>query len=430
MTSISTNNRLFQDANQAAEIYVKGCVRSVLRQVALESIQQNLIISDDNNLLTVTLLHVHDAQDLCKLVANTWMEKLLAIGHVQAASWLDEVVADGNEDLYYQNGTKNGLRQQRTATKRQDLAADLTGNEAEKTKHAMGTQLTTVSRLRSLGAETIWRSLDKDSSSSIDLVAAIHTLDEWARTNQTDWPYGSRIIHKCSQALSSRVAVSKQDEIEIIPKSLWEKQQQQQQPGEEDPTPQRILDRKRKSRPRPFVDDTSRRSIHRSESPPPRPPNDAEDWNQRTIVWTNDEQANLDRYLHDSDNSTATSTRIDATLMGGLVEFGRIQYYYDWSSNNTNNTSTDYRIHKRRAAQERLGPHQKQSTNKAHSCVLTTVHPRNQQCSFELDLTTSLMQLGTSNNEKQLYCFSSIEAVLLDEDDDKAIEENSSTRSI
>jgi predicted nucleotide-binding protein len=228
MTSISTNNRLFQDANQAAEIYVKGCVRSVLRQVALESIQQNLIISDDNNLLTVTLLYVHDAQDLCKHVANTWMEELLAIGHVQAACWLDEVVADGNEDLYYQNGTKNGLRRQRTATKRQDLAADLTGNEAEKTKHAMGTQLTTVSRLRSLGAETIWRSLDKDSSSSIDLVAAIHTLDEWARTNQTDWPYGSRIIHKCSQALSSRVAVSKQDEIEIIPKSLWEKQQQQQ----------------------------------------------------------------------------------------------------------------------------------------------------------------------------------------------------------
>ncbi|KAL7564747.1 hypothetical protein ACA910_010157 [Epithemia clementina (nom. ined.)] len=250
---------LWEESNRASKAMVVPWMRATLREVAIQGVRQCLVVTtaDDNRptnssqhheqdptwksnnsskiVLELTQEDLKDIEASCQLVASVWAQRLEAEFHVQAASWLRELVEQELSTLFGGGGGDEEQRRRMvpaaaTATTRttaptptatQTTTTDRIDNrvDSKKEQGALTTsidQFTTtlpLVQIRKLVECPLWSSSmeidsqkdphcndttnhDTDCEVAEDpnlepqmLQQAIATLDDYGTSGSTHWPY-------------------------------------------------------------------------------------------------------------------------------------------------------------------------------------------------------------------------------------------------
>jgi hypothetical protein len=424
---------LFQEANTASKHVIETCARSVLRQVALESLDQLVDIQESQVVLTIN--HLKSVQRHCRLVADAWSAKLKERGHYQAAESIQNVVRLEENDLYNVN-ERDEAKESALITLQQSTTAETPPSPAFTATTPQNTTscITSLARIRQLTRQDILspEPLDKETL----LISASQQLEQFGRTHQTDWPFSWSIIERKVQEIPSRLYKNKREApvIELIPKAVWETQQkqQQQQHGEiamegEQPRElsqearQLILQRRRRNVNSHLLPAQKRaRLVVAPVEDVPRP---ASMQPEKIDLTRLDQVHDISQYIH-MDASTTDYEPRDACLLAPLINLGHTHYTRQLAVDNpTTNTwsKRQWQSAQHKAKKERLGLHNDyKDADGSKSRVRRTVDASGMHW-MDFDLGRTLLELGPEN-DKKLYWFDSVEVILLDEDTSDALD--------
>jgi hypothetical protein len=410
---------LFQQAFHAAQEKVQCWIRAVLREVALQSLKQSGTTLDEQT--------VPRAQAACEQVAKRWGERLLAVGHHRVAQQIQHIVATEGKTLYHHCNSAPP-----PAAILEVVAPP--GGTLVSNRHTK----TALGRLHQLG------------NLSNDTTAVIQQIDSWGVQGQTDWPYDWGLIQKAAQEIPDRLyrGHNKSDQVVVrIPKTLWERQQAQEndEENEEDvnsnqTTPelssqedhkrkaiQLLLQRKRKYAPR--EQQPPKRQALPIPAPILRPPSEHPERAELSFRdgWTEAERQRLDAYVHNDDDDKPRML-----LLGALSDLGRFHHFLQSSAAAKTTTNKQQRRWQRFCIKERLGDHEELDTAKSagrkpRSSRVTASAAGDHCYWYDLDLSQCLLEFRNSSStandsdntireERFLLDFSHLEVMLLDED--------------
>ncbi|GKY91788.1 hypothetical protein MPSEU_000150500 [Mayamaea pseudoterrestris] len=425
---------LFQEANNASQLVMEKCARSVLRQVVLESLEQlvNLNEPQPQPQVIVTHEHLSIVRQQCRNLADVWCNKLQERGHFQAAASVRAVV-EREEDNFYYDVDDDLIRQPTTTSEKPAIASQEPSTVTDDMQVRYPSK-TALARIRQLTKQDIMRPEPQDKDAL--LASANEQLTQYGQAQQTDWPYSWKLIERAVQNIPNRLYNTKQGTptIELIPRSIWEKQQEQlllesdpdviDKPEYNNETRQLILRRRRRRRSTNTRDQhiakRSRVALLIVEETPrvasTQPARVQLSLNSHDFV-----DHDIDQYVHAEDVSA--TDRIDACLLAPLLSIGHTHYTRQmlvhapctstWSNR-------QWKLAQRKARMERLGPHSVcKDADESRSKVRRTVDA-NGVFWMDFDLGRTMLELGPAE-DKRLYVFESVEAILLDEEQNDAL---------
>jgi len=404
-SSFTSDVGLLKRAERSADEHLTAWIRSVLREAAIQGLQEGLRVTtiaaesrrddgdddgrgdedaaknggddasgttpSDVRVLEVTGNDILAAQNLCRRVADAWRDGLLDRGHRRVADLVRRLVETELETLFF-SAEDSG----ETATAARALAEEVSplSHLSDPERRNEFSYVTSLGRLRSIGRRGGNDILAETERPKLPAPEAIRQLDDLVLRGQSeagllgDWNAVQRF---CDVEVPSRLHNAKRPrpEIELIPKSVWEKQQKKEQslrqmqqeslvgvggcinPAQEEQTTadevkELVLRRKRKTaiRPPPSASDstTKRRrgqdylgcaSISPFAAAPARPANDDDGeqrWRwKRDVVdgLSNVDRAKLDRCLHDTSSQNCPAGPPPAVLLGALRDTGRFHHW-------------------------------------------------------------------------------------------------------
>jgi hypothetical protein len=341
------------------------------------------------------------------------------------------------------------------------------------------TCITAYSRLRQLGQRNVLAN-NASQQPLLSTDKASNYLRRAGYLNLTEWPYDWQLIEDAVAQVPSRLhnRTTGDANVTLIPKSVWEQQQgqdhgQQQESIAQEAT-QWLLNRKRKSagrerlKPRRRQIDesasttTARHERRIKDQEVPRSASIDDGTAQWTIQeikssFSRTEREQLDSYLHDDPNEDDNeSGPAPAILLGALSDVGRLhrwkQKAVDQYGNKNNGDGDDdsnnkYTEKKRRrlqndAVKERLGDHQEETSDflagrrQRVSRVMRTCTSltkgvgsnhnaiASNSC-FDFDMSDSWLEwIDPGTGDRTLYAFSSLEVMVLDQDDNDGNDDN------
>lgn len=424
---------LFSEAHVSGQQVVDACARSVLRQVALKSLRQTVDWSVASTTeqphsmqFELTMFHYESAQESCRIVTDAWCRKLELKGLKQTADQIKELFEREVCDLFHDvPPTDNYLR---TKTTDADAAESSRGSNAIT---SLGQILSVVRTSDAL--EPTADSVTKSMESSRLLAMASNKLDDLAGNNKTDWPYSWKVIQDKIREIPGRLYNTKREAsvIEIVPRSVWEQQEDQQKTADQlaDDARRFILKRRRRNMstlpPSQTVKrqrkDRANEDIPRAASTQPAsinlPPLD-DDSVQFSL---------LRQFIH-SDADISNPHDPSATLLGPLTLLGRTHLAHQVvvdTPDISNWNPKRLRLAQHKAKAERLGTHfDAKDTNESKSKIRRTQESSDEAHWIDMDVGPSILEIGPVHDRRLLW-FNSIEASLLDEDvdDDEEDEE-------
>lgn len=464
-------------AKASAEAQVRVWIRSVLRETALQAVKQQLAVShrthgDDGgggggpvqiklNPDTITA-----AQDLCRTVARKWRTKLLQMGHHDAARWIDEVVEAENGTLYQQVVTdgfvvadgkapqgSGNAGSEPSKTTNNSAVTDPTRVDKERppkqSQEPIRHTATAWDKLRQLGSHDI---LSADGPPEILLQGTLQQLDELGKQNATYWPANQwDVIQEAAANISNRLYASvltqrAENEEEVLQSSSHHDGSVTSREDYPEAL-QLFLTRKRGGKKSPSSSDGKSRAKKRrraSEEPtqPVETPRPASQDNghirfswQRDIlaenVWSAEEKAQLDAYLHDNHTDDTEDEEPAALLLGALHDLGRFNFFHQLPEDFDEGVGIleqwnekQRRRRQQRSISVRLGDHTKvrdEDTDwakKRMSRVAHTTDTANHRW-LDVDLGYCMLEnVDADTGHRTLYAFGSLELILLDEDEE------------
>lgn len=441
---------LFQEAAKAAESQYSAWIRSTLREVAVQAIKKSLTVNHDRNQLILSEVAWIQVEAMCKKVASRWSEKLEQIGHKAVAARIREIVEQEGPSLFAPD-TSSSSSTATAASSEQSLTLPATDSASAPLLPNPATSITAYSRLRQLGRRNV---LAASRQPVLSADKAARYLQQAGHQNLTDWPYDWKIIDEAVAQVPARLhnRTTVDADVTLIPKSVWERQQAQQQ-GESCVTQDAtkwLLNRKRKSagrerlkpRRRPIDESASERQrLERIKQDLPRPPSRGDGTAQLAMQdirtnWSQSERQQLDSYLHDTVGDE--SDPAPSVILGALSDVGRFHHWkqkevdQDGDNNNDNDNDNDsnYTEKKRRrlqhdAVKERLGDHQEETSDflagrrqRVSRVMRTCTTDHDKSSCFDFDLSDSWLEGSDPvTGDKMLYAFSSLEVMVLDQDD-------------
>lgn len=427
----STPLSLWDRANIASSVIIQSAAKSVMRQVVLEYLEQ--IVPTREAKVVVTNEHIASVKRLSRQFADAWSAKLQERGHFQAAMLIQEVVLHCESNLYYTSVSGEDpvvvQRSVPTAAPR-NVTVDATETSAGTTPT---TCVTSLARIRRLIQRDPLKEEPVDRMAWLKL--ASQRLDHLGREKLTDWPYSWSLIEKAVQDIPSRLYNTRREapKLEIIPKSVWEKEQKS---GASETTSQetslptihethKLLSQRRRKKSGPLLPPARKRprTLALPVSEAPRPASSLPETVDLTLLHCHYDGLDMGQYLHSSDQEASSS--IDGCLLGPLLNFGHWHFTRQMMVDSPD-TSTwsrrQWRAAHRKARKERLGPHtSRNESEESRTKILRTIDTRGNHW-FDLDLGATMLELGVYSDRK-LYWFGNVEAILLDEDTDEALQE-------
>jgi hypothetical protein len=473
---------LLEEAEEAAKEMACEWIRRTLHEVFLQALQQTWKVRPDADSSTMRVElnndDYADCHDSVNQVALAWRGKLQQSKHEQVALWVDQVLESSRDNLW----TKPQERTTRLNPFPHSRANDYLNSDQDNSTDISETTTPTTQRasksndflqipytkLRALGKKQGLR------SEYLPPEQAIERVQSMGRSGQTYWPLDWNLIDQAAAEIPKKLysenkTISKND-YQVIPKSLWEKQQQQRQNAtiEPDQSNRRdsescsqnescasqaaslviddsskavewsrsgaltfILDRKRRNQ----VGGTSNeniRGVKRAKVRPEEIPRSPSDFGGRryhpleiTAELSYKERKNLEEYIH-KDSSTP-QLEPPSVVFGALKKVGHLHHFlqqeYDLQVQNHRGdealTDRQVRMRLRKGIKERLGFHQLEKNHDPktyRSKVLRTCDRDDEtQKRLDLDLGNVLVELPVGD-KKRLFAFSSLEVKLRDED--------------
>jgi len=408
----SSDRGLFLQASVAAKEQVETWIRSTLREVSLQGIRSQLLADDNSNRLTLTENSIQAIQSLCRQVADRWSRKLDEIGHKDVAAWIQHIVETESSTLF---------APLKPPSRDKSAAGNAQANNDEPETPLRKPAKTPYIRLRQLG-------MDKPESTPQDVVDA---LDRLGRERFTDWPYDWNMIQKAADQIPWRLYNRATDDTEVtlIPKAVWEQQQQQQETGEQKQTEQDakkwVLNRKRKSTTRERLPSKQQKTLIQEDIPRSAMSGDGTcQWSMAEIEkeFTERDRKQLDSYLHSPSNETTSM------VLGALRDAGQFHYWNQRpidQEDDTGKSAKKLLRNQRRAIRERLGDHRedKDDEDRRVSRLIQTVDTSGLHW-YDFDLGDCLLELNDPDTgNRRFYAFGSLEVMGLDEDSCHSIPE-------
>ena len=424
MTSLLEPSPLFKQANAASQVLIATCARSVLRQVVLESLERHVNL--DNSQIVLTPEHLDSVRQDCRSVADAWCSKLRERGHYQASSVVQDVVRREEGDLYFVDEEANeedALHSQPLeSTLPAASSADNTAPSHDEDEHR--THVTSLSRIRELTKQNLLGPdpIDKEKL----LEEANRRLEQLGRQQRTDWPYSWDIIEQKVQEIPGRLYNTKREAsvIELVPKSIWDKHQNQNADHPQDSPSEQARQLVLRRRKRNINTKTLPISKRQKMAPPvediPRLASTQPEKIQLTQLDDPHLIAQADRYLHPESISSET---FDGYALAPLLNLGYTHYSRQHivdARDTTSWSSRQLRSAQHRAKKERFGPHNAVKESEGTKSKVRRTVDLGGNYWLDFDLGRTLLELG-QEDDKRLYWFETVEAMLLDEDTDEAL---------
>lgn len=480
---------LLEEAEQAAKVMACDWIRKTLHEVFLQALQQTWKVQPEADSSTMRVeLKTDDyagCHEFVNQVALAWREKLQQSKQEQVALWVDQVLESSRDNLWTkpQEGTTRLNSSPHTRANDPD---DESKNDQENSEDSSETTTPTTQRAnQSIDflqiPYTKLRALGQKQGAGSEFMPpeqAIERIENMGRSGQTYWPLDWNIIDQTAAEIPKKLysenkTISKND-YQVIPKSLWEKQQQQQHQQQNESTePDQsndrdgestsqnessasqaaslviddsskavewsrsgaltfILDRKRRNQ----GDDTSKEEtmgVKRAKVRPeeiPRAPSDfggrRYDPLEMTAELSYNERQHLEEFIHKEEDSTP-QLEPPLVVFGALKKVGHLHHFlqqeYDLQVQNYRGdevlTDRQVRMRVRKGIQERLGFHQLEKNHdpRTYRSKVFRTCDRDDETKkhLDLDLGNCLVELPVGD-KKRLFAFSSLEVMLRDED--------------
>jgi hypothetical protein len=487
---------LLEEAEQSAKEMACEWIRKTLHEVFLQALQQTWKVRVDDDAdssrmrVELDTDDYADCHDFVNKVALAWRGKLQQSKHEQVALWVDQVLESSRDNLWTkpkEGATRLNPSPRTRAGKpnggvnnAQDNAQDISETTIPTTQRANKSHdflQIPYTKLRALGQK------QGVGSDYLPPEQPIEQIQNMGRSGQTYWPLDWNIIDQTAAEIPEKIyfenkTINKKNDYQVIPKSLWEKQQQQQQGQNETTEPEQsndrdgessfqnesstshaaslviddsskavewsrsgaftcILDRKRKNQ----VHDTSKnediRGVKRAKvvrpEEIPRSPSDLGERRYHQLEMKAElsykERKNLEEYIHKEEDSSLTLQQLEPpplVLFGALKKVGHLHHFlqqeYDLEVQNYRGdealTDRQVRTRLRKSIIERLGFHQPEKNHDPRtyrSKVFRTCDRDDKtQKHLDLDLGNCLVELPVGD-KKRLFAFSSLEVKLRDE---------------
>jgi len=457
-------------AKESAEAQVRIWIRSVLRETALQAVKQQLTVShhrsssDDEDggssgpvIIEMQPDTITNAQDLCRNVARKWKTKLSQMGHHDVARWIDEVVEAENGTLYEQvaetEGSGNaGIDPAKTlktpaAAAVPDSARGDNKEPSKQSRESVCHTTTAWAKLRQIGNRDI---LAEDGPSEILLQDTLQQLDELGQQNSTYWPANQwDVVEEAAANISNRLHATvrsqrAENEEEVLQSSSHHEGSATSRTDYPEAL-QLFLARKRGGRKTSSSADGKPRAKKRpraSEEPQPlETPRPASrdnghlrlSWKRDILaedVWSVEEKAQLDAYLHDNHAADTEEEEPAALLLGALHDLGRFNFFHQLPEDFDEGMGIlelwdekQRRRRQQRAISVRLGDHTKARdedtdwAKKRMSRVAHTTDTANRRW-LDVDLGYCILEnVDADTGNRTLYAFGSVELIFLDEDE-------------
>jgi hypothetical protein len=349
---------------------------------------------------------IHDdavlrAQAACDKVADRWKDRLHSKGFHNAAMWIDLVVENGRETLFY---NQSPVRQRRPSSK--------ANNNIRQEESIIPGTLTTLGCLWSVQCPQPENTMEEPDPATV-----IEQLDAWGHAGHTDWPHDWSLVKKLVQDIPQRLyyKLKKNDEDSVLSDDERQKEKD------------RALLRKRKKR---KGDDRPKRpTVHKPPTLPTevvaRLPYDAPPLLTIPNSWPPREQAELDAYFHHPDDASPS-----ILLLGALQDVGRYHCHEQrkvanlecktWKQQRTWQRD---RVRQRLAGHKPLGYREMAGHRPSKSRVLHC--HQGEEYFVNLDISHCLVEWKTAA-ENHLLFFANVEVVLKDEAPDEGESSSSS----
>lgn len=395
-------------ALQAAQQGTSGTVRRVLRAVAVHALPQQLQRSSDNaeSRIVITQADIVAVQTYCRQLAQRWSAANTAIGHVQLAACISDVVERENDTLYFgEMETSDKEDDPDNLEDEPDLRAT-----ANSTASSLSNAVTVQGRLGSLPRQT--------------LGDAIQTLDHLGSRHATYWTGSWRTIQGFAKQIPYRLYKNNvPQQIELVPAGVA---------GTEARTAADwLLDRKRKSAGRERLPPKRVKTVAVAAAPPPLPrPASTLDEQKWTLDDVIQSLSVADRTALDAQVlSNAASESPPSLVVGALMDLGHYHHAqqsaidYDTPERSQQFSRLDMkRRHQRRSTLERLANHVRDSTDygaaakRAASSRTAQTRSANHQQWRDLDLQHVVLEVF-DGEQRHVLALESLEVFLLDEDE-------------
>lgn len=457
MPTTNEDSTLLQEANACAKSMAIRWIRSVFREVSVQTLKRQWIVTpnDDKGIkvttLRVTQQHLEACELTCLGLGTFWCQRLRDAGQNQVAEWVREVM----EEKHFWESDESVLgdeSQHRSGeverVQAQPAANDPTKQEVEPLPLPSNTKLI-MTKIRQLGK----RKIGQEPPPPLDRVS--RTLDELGRNGETAWPYDWSIIEQAarnnvkrlySETLKGRSRTLKTGaEYEVVPKSLVEREKREASQNatvasETMDNQQEIdailassvnlatmVERKRKAA---SEQSDEAQGSRRAPSPPlatiARPPSHF--GRKERLSWKDDVVGSFSEQerdymkrnmIHSIDDEPTTEVH---SALGALKQVGEFHSYLQNQQGNDVEEVSDKkrRREERKCLKQRLFPHEPQKedrkTKRAVTKLVRTIDG-NKQHWMELDMSECLLEfIDPDSNQKTLCAFSSLEVTLKDED--------------
>jgi hypothetical protein len=158
------------------------------------------------------------------------MLKLHEQGHDQVADWILEVVTLEGPVLYYNRKTTAHSTGSLVSASVSSIHNSFGSNATKRSQQKIQAPLTTMGLLASLGQDDVDDGNNSEVKSATIVKRRIRQLDAWGIQGRTAWPYSWSVVQEAADQIHSRLHVRssrRPDQVvQLIPKAIWEKQQQ------------------------------------------------------------------------------------------------------------------------------------------------------------------------------------------------------------
>jgi len=454
MSSANKDHSLVEQANYSAKEMALYWIRSVFRQVSVQTLKQLWTIThgDDNDStkLHITHEHLETCERTCERLGNFWCQRLRDSGQMQVAEWVNEImdkrrfwesddVLLGKASLTSGEGETAATLQ--TSSENKSIGA-CSKPEVEPLPLPPNGSKLILTKIRRLGERKVG-----EAPPSLDRVS--RTLDELGRNGETEWPLDWSIIEEAarnnvkrlhSESIRGRpLHKASKNNYEVVPKSLVETTENQQEIDAIMASRGRLtmmVERKRKAAAEPSADETTQvapptlKSLARA--PSSFGDNERLSWNDDVIATLSEQdRQQLERdMIHKNQEAEEPPAELHSVL-GALKDVGGYHMYLQNQHDDTIEEMSDKkrRREERKARKQRLFPRQVEKqdreTKKAVTKVMRTLDSAEQHW-MELDMGECLVEIvDPESSQKKLCALSSLEVLLKDEDatTDETVEE-------
>ena len=462
MSSTYEDSTLIEQANACAKSMAFCWIRSVFREVSVQTLKRLWIVAPGDNekvVLSVTQQHLQACELTCLRLGHFWCQRLRDSGQNQMAEWVQAVMERKrfweSDESVMGDKAQNSAGTETVTTLPMPQEKNTTNDSKEEVEplplQSNGNKLI-MTKIRQLGERRIG-----EGPPPLDRVS--RTLDELGYKGETAWPYDWSIIEEAARSNVKRLhsetlkgrprnATSNLD-YEVVPKSLVEREQRETSQNTTVATnvnagnQQEIdtimaskgrltamMERKRKAASAEPSDEQQRATRARAPSPQlaclAREPshfgeNERFYWEYDIVgALSEQERQYLERnMIHHPEEEPAAEFH---SVLGALKELGGFHLYLQNREREDLDEMSDKkkRREERKCRKQRLFPRESEKedreTKRAVTKVARTIDG-NKQHWMEFDMGECLLEVvDPDSNQKTLCAFSSLEVMLRDED--------------